>query len=123
MAKETFGIKARRDKRDNKKEICLKALDKSLGIVTPACKEADISRQTFYRWIEEDPEFAEAVKEIGEKQGDFVENALLKNIKNGDTGSITFYCRTKLKERGYVSRQEITGDIQMVVVDKDDSDL
>ena len=43
-------------KRDIKEKF-LKSLEKHLGIVTPACKEVNISRQTFYRWCNEDEDF------------------------------------------------------------------
>ena len=33
----------------------------SLGIVTEACKKIDISRQTFYRWYQEDEVFKKEV--------------------------------------------------------------
>jgi transcriptional regulator of acetoin/glycerol metabolism len=44
------------DNSDIKKKV-LEALEKCLGVVTDACKMANISRQTFYRWTHEDNEF------------------------------------------------------------------
>ena len=40
-----------------KKESILKALEQSLGIVTVACKKANIPRSTFYKWLNEDEDF------------------------------------------------------------------
>ena len=34
-----------------KKEAMLKALENSLGIVTVACKQTDIPRSTYYKWL------------------------------------------------------------------------
>ena len=34
-----------------KKETILKALENSLGVVTVACKQADIPRSTYYKWL------------------------------------------------------------------------
>lgn len=94
-------------KRQNKsKENAIKALEQNLGIVTIACRAANISRKTFYKWLKEDEEFKAAVQDVYEMQGDYVENQLLKNIKAGDTSSIIFYCKTRLKSRGYVEKKE-----------------
>ena len=47
-----------------KKESILKALEQSLGIVTVACKKADVPRSTFYKWLNEDENFAQQVNQI-----------------------------------------------------------
>lgn len=47
-----------------KKESMLKALENSLGIVTVACRNAEIPRSTFYKWINEDEDFAKKVLDI-----------------------------------------------------------
>ena len=39
------------DRTDTKKAAMLEALEKSLGIVSTACKMVDISRQTHYAWL------------------------------------------------------------------------
>lgn len=84
------------------------ALERSLGIVTPACKEVGISRNAFYEWMKEDPEFKKKVDEVYEVQGDFVENQLFKKIKEGSERSIMFYMRYKGKKRGYTDSMDIT---------------
>ena len=52
------------DKTDSKKKTLLEALEKSLGVVTDACKMVDISRDTHYRWLKEYETYREAVEEI-----------------------------------------------------------
>lgn len=44
----------------NKKGVLI-ALEKSFGVVTTACKNAQISRTQFYQWCKDDEEF----KKIG----------------------------------------------------------
>jgi hypothetical protein len=91
---------------DAQKKAMVQALEKSLGIVTAACKVVGISRQTHYNWLE-DPEYKKAVGEIGDVALDFAESHLHKLIKDGNPAATIFYLKTKGKERGYVERQEI----------------
>lgn len=87
------------------KEDFLKAY-KNRASISDACKAANISRMTFYRWKEEDEEFAESVIEIDESKIDYVEDKLFENIDGNKTNEILFYLKTKGKNRGYVERQE-----------------
>ena len=90
-----------------KKETILKALENSLGVVTVACKQADIPRSTYYKWLKEDEEFAQAVKEIQNIALDFAESQLHTQMKDGSTSATIFYIKTKGKKRGYVERSEL----------------
>ena len=94
-------------KTDTHKRAVLKALEASMGIVSTACKKADISRETFYNWKKKDKEFAKKVEEASEIAKDFVESKLYKLINDENATAIIFYCKTKMKERGYVEKQEI----------------
>lgn len=91
----------------NKKEPLLKALEKTLGVVTSACKSVGIGRATFYRWLKDDNEFKEAVDEIQSVALDFAESKLFEQIKDNSTAATIFYLKTKGKKRGYVERQEL----------------
>ena len=92
-----------------KKESILKALEKNLGVVTLSCRKADIPRSTFYKWLNEDEEFAKQVKDIANVALDFVESELFKQIQNGIPASTIFYLKTRGRKRGYIERQNITG--------------
>jgi ATP-dependent Lhr-like helicase len=46
------------------KKAMLEALEKTLGVVSTACKIVDISRTTHYRWLEEDPEYADLIETL-----------------------------------------------------------
>ena len=94
---------------DTQKKNILEALEKSLGVVTTACREIELQRSTFYKWMKEDEEFSNKVREIQDVAIDTVESALFKRIKEGDTTAMIFYLKTKAKKRGYVERQEVTG--------------
>lgn len=91
------------------KEEVLAHLNANSGIVASSCKAAGISRFTFYDWCKKDPEFKEKVEDVMELQKDFAEALILKKMKDGDTTMLIFYAKTKMKDRGYVERQEVTG--------------
>jgi len=94
-----------------KKLAMLKALEKTLGVVTPACKNVDISRETHYRWLKEDAEYKAAVESTEDIAIDFAESNLHQQIKNGVPSSTIFYLKTKAKKRGYIERQEVEHNV------------
>ena len=92
------------------KKKLLEALEKSLGIVTPACKEVGISRNQFYIYYNTDLDFKKSVDDINEITLDFAENQLLKKIKEGSERSILFYMKYRGRKRGYSDSMDITSD-------------
>ena len=108
----------------NKKEKLLKALQETQGLIYHACKKAgNISRSTYYRYMREDEEFAQAVEDIKEAQIDYVEGQLIKNISDGRETSIIFYLKSKARDRGYAEKVDITSggksltDLTIQVID------
>jgi len=99
-------------KKDTKKELMIEALEKSLGVVSQACQSIGISRQTHYRWIEEDPEYKFQVESIDDVCIDFAENQLFKKMKDGSDAAIIFYLKTKGKKRGYIEKTQIDHSIE-----------
>lgn len=83
------------------------ALGKRLGVITHACKIAEISRETHYRWLREDENYKQWIEEIPELTLDFAENALYKLINSGNVAATIFYLKTKGKHRGYIEKQEV----------------
>ena len=94
-------------KTDIKKKAMIEALGKSLGIVTNACKQVGISRQTHYEWMRKDFDYSKACKDIDNVTLDFAESKLHEQIFEGNVASIIFFLKTKGKGRGYVERQEL----------------
>lgn len=101
------------------KEDLLNALAQTSGIVSSACKAANVSRMTYYRYYNEDPDFREKADDIKELQKDFAESLILKKMKEGDTTMIIFYAKTQMKDRGYTERREITGKDGEALIHKD----
>jgi hypothetical protein len=90
-----------------KKESIIKALEASLGVVTIACKKTDTPRSTFYKWLNEDKEFAKEVKDIENIALDFAESQLHNQIEKGNTSATIFYLKCRGKKRGYIERSEL----------------
>lgn len=97
-----------RDTTINNKKKLLECLERHKGIITHACKEAGISRETCHFWIRTDPDFKRDFEAINETVIDFVENKLFKKIEDGSEKSIHFYLRFKAKGRGYTDSLDIT---------------
>jgi len=95
------------NKKQQTKKALLDALEKSLGIVTTACKIVGVDRGTFYRYYNEDETFKKAVKDIENVSLDFAETKLLEQIKSNNTAATIFYLKTKGKNRGYIEKQQI----------------
>lgn len=106
------------------KKNMVEALKKSLGIVSTACENCGISRQTHYRWLSEDPEYKQQVEDITEDAIDFVESKLhekingVQMVKHNEDGdvyyelapsdtAIIFFLKTKAKKRGYIEKVEV----------------
>ena len=106
------------NKGDTLKKAMLEALEKSLGVVTTACRMVDISRKTHYEWCKLDEAYKEAVDDIADIALDFAESQLHKQIKDGEVSSTIFYLKTKGKKRGYIEKNEIehSGDVTAIIV-------
>ena len=88
------------------KKAMIEALEKSLGIVTTACKSVGINRSTHYDWMRDDEDYKKAVLGIEDIALDFAESKLHKSIEKGSDTATIFFLKTKGKKRGYVERNE-----------------
>lgn len=107
---------------DIHKKAMIEALEKSLGVVTTACKAVGIARQTHYEWYKEDEDYRLKVDSIADVALDFAESQLHKQIQGGEVSSTIFYLKTKGKKRGYVERQELVGDKENPIIIKNQID-
>ena len=107
------------NKTEHIKKALSEALEKSLGIVTTACKQVGIGRTTFYDYLKKDKKFADEVKDIENIALDFAESQLHKQIQEGNTSATIFYLKTKGKSRNYVERQEIqhNGTVESTLIE------
>lgn len=92
---------------DNQKRL-LKALEQTVGILTPALKMAGVTHNSHYDWLNKSENYKKEYEKIKETQIDFVESKLLNKIKEGDTTAIIFYLKTKGKDRGYSEKIDLS---------------
>lgn len=122
MASEKFE-QTMSEKIAKEKADLLAALAANSGIVASACRAANVSRMTYYRYYNEDPDFKEKADDVKELQKDFAESLILKKMKEGDTTMIIFYAKTQMKDRGYVERRELVGKDGEDLLRKQEVDL
>lgn len=118
----------REEKTEKNKELLLLAMEKHLGIVSAACNDVGLSRETYYKYYNNDKNFKDKIDALNEYTLDFVEAQLLKQIKSGSERSILFYMRYKGKKRGYTDSLDITTggnaitEIKLIQIKKDDTE-
>lgn len=95
---------------------------KKTSIIQIACQQADVSRATYYRWLENDEKFKqeadEAKKEGSDVINDLAETGLIKAIKEGNITAIFYrlnHCHPAYSDkRLYLSnsdQKQLTDDI------------
>ena len=101
--------------KDITKEAFIIAYKENFGNITISCESAGVSRSSYNVWVKNDPEFARKLAEIEPEEImlDFGEHKLMERIAKGDTLATMFLLKTKGKRRGYIERQEVAheGDV------------
>lgn len=89
-----------------RKEIILKVLKRTRLNTAQACEAAAITRQTYYVYLREDPEFKKAVCELDEARIDYAESKLMSMVGKEVPAAVCFFLKCKGKSRGYVEKSE-----------------
>jgi hypothetical protein len=116
-------LESAKQKLTPRKRSLIDALESTMGIVSPACKKANVARGLHYQWMKEDPVYSEAFNDVMEMQIDFAESSLLKKIKEGSTAETIFYLKCKGKKRGYVEKdieKPVEVNVNVAVADTND---
>ena len=78
------------------KKLFLELLPKNKGVIALVCQKMDIDRTTYYRWRDNDPVFAKAVKDSFADLNERVEDMLMiKIFQQGDGSSIRYFLDRK----------------------------
>jgi hypothetical protein len=101
--------------KDISKEAFIIAYKENFGNITIACESAGVGRGQYKSWCDKDPEFRQRLAEIEPEEImlDFGEHKLMERIAKGDTLATMFLLKTKGKRRGYIERQQVAheGDV------------
>jgi len=85
------------------------ALHEARGMVFIAAKRLGCSRQTITARVAQSTALRETLDLERGLAGDTAELKLYQAVQNGEAWAIQFYLRTVGKDRGYVTRDELTG--------------
>jgi len=94
------------------------ALTATRGMITLAAQKLDCAPNTVRRYIREYKSVAEAQRTNRDKMTDAVELKLYDKMMSGDTTAIIFYLKTQARDRGYVEKILIEGNIQLELVNQ-----
>lgn len=92
-------------------EEVIGALREARGYISKAGSLLGVTPQTVYNYRKRWRSVEEAWQTIREERHDFVENALHKQIAEGNITAIIFYLKTQARERGYVEQIDHAGKI------------
>jgi len=68
--------------------------------IAQTCATIGIGRQTYYLWLDKDPDFKKAMYDAGEKMKDYMESMLIK-AADVDWRAAAFWLKIHAKDRGY----------------------
>lgn len=108
--------KAREKKREL--EQILAGIKDSNGIMSVMASRLGIAVSTLYNYRNQYPEVRAAIEDERERLKDIVESALLKQIKADNLTAIIFYLKTQAKDRGYIERVEIEGNVNISIINQ-----
>lgn len=81
------------------KKQLIDELKKNNGFVQKALSKLDIPTSTFKCWLEGDKSFKKKLEEVNDITNEFVESRFFERIADGDTQSILFYLKTRMKNK------------------------
>lgn len=89
----------------------IEALEKSLGVVSNACAQVNLSRRQHYDWMKDDEEYRKAVLDVKNICLDFAESKLFSQMKKENMTAIIYYLKCHGKDRGYTEQSSSSVDL------------
>lgn len=91
-------------------EQFIKAIPGSGGIISTIARRVGCGWHTARDYVDKHPSVKQAYDDECEAVLDLAESKTIKAIEAGDMQTVRYYLSTKGRKRGYVERQEITGE-------------
>lgn len=85
------------------------ALRKHAGVYALAARELGCDRTNVMQRVNRSPELKQLCVNLQEEIGDAAEGVILNSILKGNVQTALAYAKMKLRDRGYVTKTEITG--------------
>lgn len=94
----------KKKEREDAKVKFLQAYARNYGLLGEAAAAAGVSRQTINNWQNDDPQFAQDIKDIDKGVGEFVVGKLMDLIMKGNVAATLFWIKCRL---GWHEKQEL----------------
>lgn len=78
-----------------KKEKFVQLYSQLNGHITDACAGTDISRTTYYKWLDTDEDFAKRIMEAEMNLNDEIRDVLINKAASGDMTAVIFYLKNR----------------------------
>lgn len=96
----------------------IKAIKGSKGVISVIASRVPCDRSTVYRFIEDYPTVKQALHDEREGLKDFAESKLFQQMNIGNMTAIIFYLKTQARDRGYVEKINIEGNVQIEIINQ-----
>jgi len=97
-----------------KQDNFINAYFDTLGHIGKSCAAAGISRQTYYDWCNNNPDFKEQLDQHVEHFNDNIIQVMKAKAHKGDNDMIKFWAKNKMKHRGFVDNQDATTNVTAI---------
>lgn len=90
---------------------------KNLCNLSTTATALDIDRRTLYNWREADPELQKMLDQCFESLCDRAETEIYKKLLAGDPTMLIFFAKTRMRNRGYIEKQDVNYSLNKFDVD------
>lgn len=97
-----------------KKEQVVELYRQFRGNITLSCQTAEISRTTYYKWLETDQAFQQAIIDAEAELNDEIRDVLVGKAGEGDMTAVIFYLKSR-----HPDFKQNNGFIQQINVGKE----
>ena len=106
-----------------KKDKFVDAYKKTNGNITDSAAIAEIDRTTYYRWLEDDKDFAMKILDSEANLNDEIRQVLIAKAAEGDMTAVIFYLKNRHPDfkqtAGILQQFKVGGDMTLEFIDPD----